>query len=292
MMNSPSGFDWVNGKAIHIDPVKAMFNSAWTEQSIHMVLAAFVATSFAVAGMHAYMILRKGMNSFHAKAAKMALIFASVAAILQPFSGDFSAKDIARRQPEKLAALEGLFQTTSHAELLIGGIPNIGEKKVDYALRVPGALSYLAFGNAHAEVKGLDQFPQMDWPPIVITHIAFQIMVAAGFFLALVAVLYLIFSARWRETLTQKWWLTLVAICTPLGFLAVEAGWTVTETGRQPWIMYHILRTRDAVSPMPGLHYSFYVITVVYILLSLIIWWLMHRQITTIDKFYSSATEP
>jgi cytochrome d ubiquinol oxidase subunit I len=290
-MNSPSGFDWVHGAAIHIDPVRAMFNDAWKEQAIHMVLAAFIATSFAVAGVHAYLILRKGMNAFHAQAVKTALIFGSVAAMLQPFSGDYSAKDVARRQPEKLAALEGLFTTSQPAELLIGGIPDVKERKVNYAIHIPGALSYLAHGNFNAEVTGLDQFPQKDWPPVVVTHIAFQVMVASGFLLAFVAFLYLVLSTKWRNTLTKKWWLTLVAICTPLGFVAVEAGWTVTETGRQPWIIYHIMRTKDAVSPMPGLHYSFYVITVVYILLSFIIWWLMDRQISTINKFYPSANE-
>jgi len=290
-MNSPSGFDWVNGKAINIDPVKAMFNAAWLEQSIHMTLAAFIATSFAVAGVHAYLILRKGANAFHSQAVKTALIFGSVAAVLQPFSGDFSAKDVAKRQPEKLAALEALYKTGNHVELLIGGIPDNNEEKVNYAIRVPGSLSYLAKGDANAEVTGLDKFAKEDWPPVTITHIAFQLMVASGFFLAFVSVLYLIFSVKWRQVLMKKWWLILIACTTPLGFLAVEAGWTVTETGRQPWIIYGIMRTKDAVSPMPGLHYSFYVITLVYILLSLIIIWLMKRQIKYISQYYRTANE-
>jgi len=290
-MNSPSGFDWVNGQAINIDPVKAMFNAAWLEQSIHMTLAAFIATSFAVAGVHAYLILRKGANAFHSQAVKTALIFGSVAAVLQPFSGDFSAKDVAKRQPEKLAALEALYKTGNHVELLIGGIPDNNEEKVNYAIRVPGGLSYLAKGDANAEVTGLDKFVKEDWPPVTITHIAFQLMVASGFFLAFVSVLYLIFSVKWRQVLMKKWWLILIACTTPLGFLAVEAGWTVTETGRQPWIIYGIMRTKDAVSPMPGLHYSFYVITLVYILLSLIIIWLMKRQIKYISQYYRTANE-
>ena len=288
-MNSPAGFDWVNGKAINIDPVKAMFNAAWLEQSIHMTLAAFIATSFAVAGVHAYLILRKGANAFHSQAVKTALIFGSIAAVLQPFSGDFSAKDVAKRQPEKLAALEGLYKTGNHIELLIGGIPDDKEEKVNYAIRVPGGLSYLARGDVNAEVTGLDKFAKEAWPPVTITHIAFQLMVACGFFLAFVSVLYLIFSIKWRHVLMKKWWLILIAFTTPLGFLAVEAGWTVTETGRQPWIIYGIMRTKDAVSPMPGLHYSFYVITIVYVLLSFIIVWLMKRQIKSISQYYASA---
>lgn len=288
-MNSPAGFDWVNGKAINIDPVKAMFNAAWLSQSIHMVLAAFISTSFAVAGVHAYLLLKKGANTFHAQAIKTALIFGSIAAVLQPFSGDFSAKDIAKRQPAKLAALEGLYKTSKRAELVIGGIPNNAKQRVDYAIHIPGALSYLAKGDVNAEVTGLDKFPKEDLPPVIITHIAFQLMVGIGFLLALASVLYLTFSIKWTHILMKRWWLRFIAFTTPLGFIAVEAGWTVTETGRQPWIIYGIMRTKDAVSPMPGLHYSFYVITAVYVLLSFIIVWLMRRQISTINKYYPSA---
>ncbi len=288
-MNSPSGFDWVNGKAINIDPLKAMFNDAWLSQSIHMTLAAFIATSFAVAGVHALMILKKGASAFHLQAVKTALIFGSIAALLQPFSGDHSAKDVAKRQPAKLAALEGLYKTSKPAELLIGGIPNSSEEKVHYAIRIPGGLSYLAKGNFNAEVTGLDKFPKKDWPPVLITHIAFQIMIAIGFLLAFISLLYLLFSLKWKHNLSKKWWLRLVAFCTPLGFIAVEAGWTVTETGRQPWIIYGIMRTKDAVSPMPGLHYSFYVITTVYVLLTFIIIWLMRRQINSVTENYTSA---
>jgi cytochrome d ubiquinol oxidase subunit I len=288
-MNSPAGFGWVNGKPINIDPVKAMFNAAWLSESIHMILAAFISTSFAVAGVHAFLLLKKGKNAFHAQAVKTALIFGSVAALLQPLSGDHSAKDVAKRQPAKLAALEGLYKTGKHVELLIGGIPDDKEEKVNYAIRIPGGLSYLAKGDFNAEVTGLDKFAKEDRPPVVITHIAFQLMVAIGFLLAFISLLYLLFSLKWRMVLMKNWWLRLIAFTTPLGFIAVEAGWTVTETGRQPWIIYGIMRTKDAVSPMPGLHYSFYVITIMYVLLSFIIIWLMKRQIKSISQYYASA---
>lgn len=288
-MNSPAGFDWVDGRAVNIDPVKAMFNDAWLSQAIHMTLAAFVATGFAVAGVHAFLLLKNRKNIFHQQALRTALLFASVAALLQPISGDYSAKDIAKRQPAKLAAMEALYKTSKPASLVIGGIPNDKEERVDYAIHLPGFLSFLAHGDFKAEVKGLDQFRKEDRPPVLITHIAFQVMVGAGFLLAMCSVLYLLFSWRWRHILLKKWWLYLIALTTPLGFLAVEAGWTVTEVGRQPWIIYGVMRTKDAVSSMPGLQYSFYVICTVYILLSVIIFWLMRRQIKTIDQFYPSA---
>jgi cytochrome d ubiquinol oxidase subunit I len=288
-MNSPAGFDWVNGKAINVDPVKAMFNGAWLSEAIHMTLAAFVSTAFAVAGVHAFLLLKNRSRLFHQQAVKTALIFGSVAALLQPVSGDFSARDVAKRQPAKLAALEALYKTSKPAELVIGGLPNDKEERVNYAIHIPKALSFLATGDPNAEVRGLDKIPKEDWPPVLITHISFQLMVMIGFLLAFISFLYLVFSMKWRHVLLKKWWLIVIAFATPLGFLAVESGWTVTETGRQPWIIYGVMRTKDAVSSMPGLRYSFFVITAVYLLLSVIITWLMRRQINTIHEFYPTA---
>jgi cytochrome d ubiquinol oxidase subunit I len=164
-MNSPAGFDYANGKYTNIDPIKAMFNDAWFSQSLHMSLAAFAATGFAVAGIHAFMILKKKNVLFHAKAFKIAAVFAAVAAILQPLSGDHSAKDIAKRQPAKLAAMEAHFHTDSTSALIIGGIPDEKTKTVNYAIKIPGALSFLAHGDFKSEVTGLDKFPADEQPP-------------------------------------------------------------------------------------------------------------------------------
>jgi cytochrome d ubiquinol oxidase subunit I len=288
-MNSPTGFDWVNGKPEHIDPVKAMFNDAWLSQSIHMTLAAFVATSFAVAGVHAFLLIKNRANEFHHQAVRTALIFGAVAAILQPLSGDFSAKDVARRQPAKLAAMEALYKTSKPASLVIGGLPNDKTQRVDYAIHIPKFLSFLAHGDFNAEVAGLDKIAKADQPPVLVPHIAFQVMVGIGTLLALTGVLYLLFSFRWPHILFKKWWLSLVAFTTPLGFIAVEAGWTVTEVGRQPWIIFGVMRTKDAVSSMPGLQYSFFVISAIYLLLTFILVWLMRRQIKTLPEFYETA---
>jgi len=288
-MNSPAGFDWVNGRAINIDPVAAMFNDAWFSQALHMTLAAFVATGFAVAGIHALLLLKERKNLFHQKALKIALVVGGIAAILQPLSGDYAAKDVAERQPAKLAAMEGLFETSQPAPLVLGGIPDEENQRVNYAIEIPGMLSFLAHGNFNAEVTGLDQIPRDEWPPVLITHVAFQIMVGAGLLMMLVSLFYFYFLWQKRGILQKKWFLWLVGICTPLGFIAVEAGWTVTEVGRQPWIIYGIMKTEDALSPMPGLQYSFYMITALYLLLTLIVTWLMHRQIITLSSRYKSV---
>lgn len=159
-MNNPTGFDFANGAYLNIDPIKAMFNDAWFSQALHMCVAAFVATGFAVAGVHALMIYRKKNILFHAKAFKIAAIFACVAAILQPLSGDISAKNVAKLQPAKLAAMEAVLKTEKSAPLIIGGIPDIASGEVKYAIKLPGMLSYMAYNDLNATVKGYDQIPE------------------------------------------------------------------------------------------------------------------------------------
>ena len=285
-MNSPSGFDYVNGQYLNIDPIKAMFNDAWFEQALHMCIAAFAATGFAVAGIHALMILKGRHVVFHTKAFKIAVAFATVAAVLQPLSGDISAKDVARRQPAKLAAMEAHFHTEKAAPLLIGGIPDVKNKKVNYGLEIPGLLSFMTYGDFQAEVKGLDSIAPENQPPVAIAHYAFQIMVGAGMLMLLISLMY--FFALWRHKnwRNSRWLLRLFAAITPLGFIAVEAGWTVTEVGRQPWILQGIMRTADAVTPMPGIIYSFYLFTGVYVSLGLIVTFMLYRQIKMVGKLY------
>ncbi|RNL94480.1 cytochrome ubiquinol oxidase subunit I [Sinomicrobium pectinilyticum] len=282
-MNSPSGFEYINGEFLNIDPVKALFNEAWFSQALHMVLAAFTATGFAVAGIHAWQIYLRRNIAIHRKAFTIALSFGAVAALFQPLSGDISAKDIAVRQPVKLAALEAHYETGKGVPLYIGGIVNEEKKEVTHKIELPKMLSFLAFGDFDAEVKGLNDFPEEDLPPVAITHYAFQLMVGLGTLLALLAILF--FVSRKKKSLLRKrgFWLVF-ALAAPLGFIAVEAGWIVTEVGRQPWIIYNIMRTKDSVTPMEGIEYSLFIFTFLYILLALVVSWLMSRQITVFNR--------
>jgi cytochrome d ubiquinol oxidase subunit I len=290
-MNSPAGFDYVNGQYLNIDPIKAMFNDAWLSQAIHMTIAAFAATGFAVAGVHALMLLKGRNLAFHRKAFTIAAVFGAVAALVQPLSGDFSAKDVAKRQPAKLAAMEAHFHTEKAASLVLGGIPDEKGKKVDYAIKVPGMLSFLAHGDFEKEVIGLDRIKPEDQPPVLIPHLAFQLMVGLGSFMMLIAVLY--FVALWlkKPWLRSRWLLGLFVAATPAGFIAVEAGWTVTEVGRQPWIIHGVMRTADAVTPMPGIAYSFYLFTAVYFSLSLVVIFLLYRQIKMVPELYDRPAQ-
>ncbi len=283
-MNAPAGFEWVNGQAINVDPVAAMFNDAWFTQALHMTIAAFIATGFGVAGVHAYYLLKNPDNDIHLKALNVVIWFAVISALLQPISGDLSAKDIAKRQPAKLAAAEALFETKTSAPLLIGGIVNEEEKTVDYAIEIPGLLSFLAHNDFNKEVIGLDQIPEDEQPPVAIVHYAFQIMVGIGFYLMFVALYYLYRRFIVKKDIFAPLLLKLLCVATPLGFIAVEAGWIVTEVGRQPWIIYGIMKTKDSLTPMPGLIYPFLLTVGVYLILAVVVTWLMIRQFRSISK--------
>lgn len=277
-MNNPTGFEWNNGEPINIDPWAAMFNEGFFIQGLHMIVGAFEAVGFAVAGLHAVLYLKTRLP-IHFKALRTAFVFGAIAALLQPLTGDFAAKSVAQRQPLKLAAMEALFETQSKAPLLIGGLPDPETEKVDYALEVPGLLSFLAFADFDAEVKGLKDFPREEWPPILVTHIAFQIMVGIGFLLAGVGLLGLIFLWKKPTLFQSPVFLWCIFALTPLGFIAIEAGWTVTEVGRQPWIIYGLLKTAEALTPRPGVQYTLLIYIVLYLFLALVVTLILNRQI-------------
>ena len=277
-MNSPTGFDWNNGNPINIDPYAAMFNDAFFMQATHMTVAAFAAVGFAVGGVHA-LLYYKTRFPLHLKALKIALVFAAVSSLIQPIIGDLSAKAVAERQPIKLAAMEGLFETQKGAPLLIGGIPDEERRATEYAIHIPKALSFLAFNDFDAEVKGLNEWDPEFWPPVLITHLAFQVMIGIGTLLALVSVLFL-FALKWRKGwFENKKVLLFIFALTPLGFIAIEAGWIVTEVGRQPWIIYGIMKTADALTPRPGIWFTFALYALIYSMLSVVVTYLLVRQI-------------
>ncbi len=261
-----------------------MFNDAWPSMALHMTLAAFMATAFAVAGVHAQRLLAHPDHPLHRRALSIALWMAAVTALLQPLSGDLSAKSVAERQPAKLAAMEALYQSQRGAPLVIGGIPNDETRTVDYALEIPGGLSFLAFSDFDAEVKGLDDIPSDERPPTRVVHLAFQLMVGCGMLLALLGVVFLFLRFRRPAGLTSRRFLWAVALCTPLGFIAVEAGWTVTEVGRQPWIIYGVMRTADVVSPMPGLMWPLFFSIAVYVILTLVVTGIMLQLVRSLER--------
>lgn len=272
-MNTPQGFDvridgvvyaihrpddWPRGaslasaEVVAIRPFEAMFNPAFPTQALHMLLASLAAVGLGVTGVHAFMLLRDRDNPFHRRAVGLALPVALVFSALVPLSGDLAAKHLARAQPAKLAAAEAHFHTERGAPLLVGGWADEDRETLRGAIALPRMLSVLAFADPTAEVVGLTTFPRDERPPVALTHLAFDAMVGLGLLmLSLTAV------AAWRlrraTLFGSRALLRALALASPAGFLAIECGWFVTELGRQPWIVRGMLRTAEAVTPMPHL---------------------------------------
>lgn len=278
-MNHPSGFTPSASGPMDVQPLVAMFSPGWQYQTAHVLLSCYQASAFAMAGIHAFVLLRYPGAAFHRKALSVALPLACVTALLQPVVGDLSAKHVAKAQPVKLAAMEGQFETERGAPLRLGGLPNVETGEVPYAVDIPKGLSILAFADPDAEVKGLNAFPRDEWPPVAKVHVAFQIMVGTGSAMALLALVTL--GWRWRK---KAWphgrklmWAWLLS--GPLGVVAMEAGWLVTEWGRQPWILRGVMRTADAVTPVPHLAAPFWTFTAVYLFLGVTVVLLLVRQV-------------
>jgi cytochrome d ubiquinol oxidase subunit I len=284
-MNAPVGFETagVNQPLTNIDPLAAMFNTHWLTTSTHMAIAAFVTTGFAVAGIHAWQYVRT-KKDIHGRAMRIALAIGALFALAQPFSGHSSAELVAHSQPLKLAAMEVHFETEAGAGLLIGGIPNLETGEITLGFHIPSMLSLLAFGDANATVLGLNDFPRGEWPPVLIVHLAYQAMVGIGFFVAGVGLLYFFLLWRKRTTLSHPRVLWFLAALTPLGLIATEAGWVVTEIGRQPWIIYNIMTVEHALTPMTGLIVPFLFMLLVYAVLFGMVTWLMLRQIRSLNE--------
>jgi cytochrome d ubiquinol oxidase subunit I len=267
-MNTPTGFTLVDGALTNIDPIAAMGTPAAFPQALHMTLAAYAATGLGVAGIHALLLLKSRKSDFNRAALTIGLIVGAPAAVLQPFAGDIAARYVARRQPAKLAAMEAHYETRA-------GVP----LKLVPGIEIPYGLSLLAFHDPHAVVQGLDSVPRDEWPNVPLVHLSFKVMVALGTYMALVGVWAGWLLLRRRDLTVRRRFLWAVAIAGPCGFIATEAGWMVTELGRQPWVIYGVLKTADAVTPMPGLIVPFTVITLLYCALGVIVGVVLYRQI-------------
>lgn len=244
-MNTPQGFEIVDGQIVNISPLLAMVNPAMPTKVAHVLVTAYMTAAFILAAIGAYRLLKGSNHIYHKKAVfltiKLGLIFSISTALI----GDFAGKFLAEYQPEKLAAAEWHFETEEGAPLIMYGV--LDGEEVKYAIRIPYALSILAYSNPFAEVTGLDQFAEEDIPPLSI-HYLFDTMVTIGVAMIGLSLVYLI--AMWRKWpfIHSKWYRWLIVIGGPLSMIGIEVGWWFTEVGRQPWILRGIMRTHEAAT--------------------------------------------
>ncbi|MFI5301642.1 MAG: cytochrome ubiquinol oxidase subunit I, partial [Polyangiales bacterium] len=284
-MQHPRGFgDVVDGVPRWTDPIAVFSFDPWIVLAIHSTLSCYVAVGFCVAGIHAVTLLRARPamdRRLELSGLKIALSMGIVAALLQLASGHETAQATARNQPVKLAAMEALYESRDHAPAAILGIPDDEHERVVGAIEIPDLLSILAFNRADARVEGLREVPRADRPNVALCHFAFDVMVGAGSTLALVAIVTIARIVRdhraKRSFDPPRWLLAMFALVAPLGFVAIEAGWIVTEAGRQPWAVQGVMRTRDAVTPVTDVAITFWAFSALYFTLAVLLAVMLRR---------------
>jgi cytochrome bd ubiquinol oxidase subunit I len=268
-MQQPVGFRLSpTGAPVDVDAWAVLTNPAWPPMAAHSTLSCFQAVAFAAAANYAWALWRRPVVADRYARLGLAISMAvgTIAAIAMPLTGDLLAKRAHRYQPAKLAAAEAHFETQRWAPLTIGGWPDVERRETRYGIEIPGALSFLADSSFETEVIGLDRIPRDLWPNVPVTHLAFQIMVGSGMAMLGVAIGYWLvwWRSRGREIPVPRPLLAALVVCGPLGFVALEAGWLVTEAGRQPWAIYGVMRTADAVTSVRGVWASLAMFTSVY----------------------------
>lgn len=277
-MQHPVGFVYNNGRAELNDFAAVVLNKFAILQFLHVVPAAFLLSAFFVMGISAYHLYKKQHIDFFTRSFKIALVFALVASIWVVVEGDQHAVHVTETQPTKLAAMESHWETQKRAPIILFAVPDEENGRNLFEIgKIPGVLSLLGYHDVNAEVKGLNDFPKEDRPPVLPTFLGFRTMVAIGTLLPLLAIIGLFLKNRLVE---NRWYLIIMMAAVPLPYIAVEAGWILAEVGRQPWIVYGLMRTADAASPVTGVQVisSLVAFILVYGLLGAVGYYLMGKN--------------
>jgi cytochrome bd ubiquinol oxidase subunit I len=275
-MNNPSGFTMRNGDVTDVRPFEALFqNHYFWHELAHMYLAAYIVAGFLVASVYAWGWLRGERGHYHRAALVIPLTVAALAAPAQILVGDWAARDVAETQPTKLAAMEGLGHTEKGADIHVLGWYENGEVK--YGIPFPRLLSVLAFHDPNAQVQGLDAVADEDEPPVNVVRMAFQTMVGIGSGLALLALVYFFVWFRRKRLPESKWFYRALVAAGPLSLVCIIAGWVTTEVGRQPWVVYDVMRTEEAVTGAGGIPIGYATLALLYAGLAAAVFWILRR---------------
>jgi cytochrome d ubiquinol oxidase subunit I len=275
-MNHPGGFRIVDGAVVDVHPWQALFvNRVFWHELVHMYLAGYMVVGFLVAGAYAWSWLRGDRRRYTRIAIAIPLAAAALASPLQVVVGDWAGRDVARYQPVKLAAFEGLGTTTKGAPVHLLGWYSNGQ--VRYGIPVPNLLSLLAKHDPNATVTGLDSVPKADQPPVNVVRIAFQTMVGIGILLATLALVALLTWWRCRRLPESRWFYRALVVAGPLALVALLAGWVTTEVGRQPWVVYGVMRTADAVTKAGVIPVGYATLLVAYLAVAVAVVFALRR---------------
>jgi cytochrome bd ubiquinol oxidase subunit I len=275
-MNHPSGFRLQGGKAVDVHPLSALFGNTYLwHELIHMYVAGYIVTGFVVAAAYAFGRLRGRWGRYERTALAIPLTVAALASPVQVLVGDWAGREVAKYQPVKLAALEGVGRTARGVDEHILGWYTNG--RVRFGIPIPHGLSLLAYHSWNARVQGLDAVPPDDRPPVNVVRFAFQTMVGIGTLMAILGVVFLYIRVRRKRLPESVWFYRLVILAGPAALVALIAGWTTTEVGRQPWVVYNVMRTSQAVTGAGALPVGYATLALTYVGVAIALAWILRR---------------
>jgi cytochrome d ubiquinol oxidase subunit I len=275
-MNHPTGFRLQGGKAVDVHPLSALFGNTYLwHELLHMYVAGYIVTGFLVAAVYGVGRLRGRWGRYERTAFAIPLTIAALAAPVQVLVGDWAGREVAKYQPTKLAAIEGLGQTTRGADEHLLGWYTDG--KVKFGIAIPHGLSLLAYHSWNAKVQGLDAVPAADRPPVNLERFAFQTMVGIGTLMAILGMFYLYVRFRRRRMPESVWFYRAVILAGPAALVALIAGWMTTEIGRQPWVVYNVMRTSQAVTGAGSLPVGYATLALTYVGVAIAVVWILRR---------------
>jgi cytochrome d ubiquinol oxidase subunit I len=279
-MNHPSGFRLIGGTAVDVHPLSALFGNTYLwHELLHMYLAGYIVTGFLMAAAYSVGRLRGGAwGRYERTAFAVPLTIAALAAPVQVLVGDWAGREVAKYQPTKLAAFEGLGRTEKGAPIHVLGWYSGGEVKL--GIKIPHGLSLLAFHDWNATVQGLDAVAPANRPPVNVVRVAFQLMVGIGTLMALLGVVFVFVRVRLKRLPESVWFYRAVALAGPASLVALIAGWVTTEVGRQPWVVYGVMRTSQAVTGASGLPVGYATLVIVYVIVAAAVVWILRRLAT------------
>jgi cytochrome bd ubiquinol oxidase subunit I len=275
-MNHPGGFTLRGGKVVDVHQWQALFGNTYLwHELVHMYIAGYIVSGFVLAGVYAFGRLHGRWGRYERTALAIPLTVAALAAPVQVLVGDWAARDVAQTQPVKLAAIEGLAQTTRGApEHVLGWYEN---GRIRFGVEIPHALSLLAFHSWNAKVQGLDTVGPADRQPVNVVRVSFQTMVGIGTLLALLGVVFIAVRIRRRRLPESRWFYRALVAAGPFSVVALIAGWVTTEVGRQPWVVYRVMPTADAVTGAGGIPVGYTVLALTYVLVGIGVVWTLRR---------------
>lgn len=270
-MQTPAGYKLVEGKAVLTDFWAAIANPSTLNRYLHTIIGSWITGSLLAAAVAAWYLIKKKWPDHGRILLRVSLTVFIVSSLVQLVSGHGSAVQVAKTQPEKMASFEALWQTQDGAPMSLIGLPDEAAQKTRFEIRVPKLLSLLIYGDLNARVLGLDAFPDDEKPPLLMTYMSYHVMIALGFLFIAMALLGIYFLIR-KTIYTVTWYLWLLIFTTPLAYVALETGWMAAEIGRQPWVVYKVMRTVDAVSKVVPAGQILFTLIVFGLIYALLFW--------------------